>query len=142
MKKLLLFSCLCFSMSLHAQQYYGSGYTIVSSEPLSQKDSHLDVIVYKSIKSKKVYDAVLELLRGSGWMLADRENADPDVIRLYRQNYPDHKRTLNPIKLGDALEYIAGDAWDVVVDPVNHLVSFQLSAQYRCFTLAEASCEK
>ncbi|MBS9781831.1 MAG: hypothetical protein KGV56_04985 [Gammaproteobacteria bacterium] len=141
-KKLILISCIASFLSVaNAQQYYGNGYTIVQSQPTAHRDSDLDVMVYKSIKSKKVYDALLELLRGSGWMLADRQNADPDIIRLYRQNYPDAKRTLNPIKLSDALEYIAGDAWDLVVDPVNHLVSFQLSENYRCFTLKEAVCQ-
>lgn len=125
-----------------AQNYYGSGYTIVEGDTAirGHQDSNLDAIVYKTIKSKKVYEGLLELLRGSGWQLANRANADPDIIRLYRQNYPNYKRTLNPIALGDALEYIAGDAWDVVVDPVNHLISFQLSDKYRCFTLKEATC--
>ncbi len=141
-KKLILISFIASFFSVaNAQQYYGNGYTIIQGQPITHRDSDLDVMVYKTIKSEKVYDALLELLRGSGWQLADGQNADPDLFRLYRQNYPDSKRTLNPIKLSDALEYIAGDAWDLVVDPVNHLVSFQLSENYRCFTLKEAVCQ-
>ncbi len=142
LKKITLISCITLTLVSqgNAQQYYGNGYTIVEAEVLPKRDSDLDVIVYKSIKSKKVYDALIELLKGSGWELANKENADPDIDRLYRQNYPDTKRQLNPIKLSKALQYIAGEAWDIVVDPVNHLVSFQLSENYRCFNMQGATC--
>lgn len=125
--------------SANAQKYYGNGYTIIQPD-YHTAGSDLNVTVYKSISSKTVKGGLLELLKGSGWQLADRVNADPDIQRLYRQNYPDFKRTLNPIKLSNALQYIAGDAWDLVVDPVNKLVSFQLAGNYRCFTLKEATC--
>ncbi len=140
MNKLLIVCAftLCAS-TVNAQQYYGNGYTIVEGEKVSI-GGDLDAMVYKSIQANSVQGGLRELLRGSGWQLADYHNADPDISRLYQQNYPDYKRTLNPIKLSDALQYIAGDAWDLVVDPVNKLVSFQLSEKYRCFTLKEASC--
>lgn len=143
LKKLVLvgYTTVVMTTLANAQQFYGNGYTIVSGTPKqTQSDATLNFKVYKTIKSKRVYNALLELLKGSGWQLADKINADPAINRLYRQNYPDYKRTLHPISLGDALSYIAGDSWDLVVDPVNHLVSFQLSEKYRCFTLKEASC--
>ncbi len=142
MKKLLIIVLLVANaVNAQAPKYYGNGYTIIESDTRTA-GTDLNVMVYKSIKAKTVKDGLLELLKGSGWQLADRVNADPDIVRLYRQNYPDYKRTLNPIKLSDALQYIAGDAWDLVVDPVNKLVSFQLSNNYRCFTLKEATCEQ
>lgn len=141
-KKLSVVSIACTVIlmnSSQAQTYYGNGYTIIEAKTV-QAGSDLDVTVYKTIQAKTVKKGLLELLKGSGWQLANQVSADPDITRLYHQNYPDFKRTLNPTKLSDALQYIAGDAWDLVVDPVNKLVSFQLSQSYRCFTLKEATC--
>ncbi len=128
-------------MTVAQADYYGKGYTIVSGSH-AKAGSDLNVTVYKSIKAKTVKAGLIELLNGSGWQLANYVNADPDIKRLYKQKYPEFKRTLNPIKLSDALQYIAGDAWDLVVDPVNKLISFQLSANYRCFTMKESVCSK
>lgn len=140
-KKWLLASVLgACCLTAQAQSYYGNGYTIIAEER-SHRSDDLSVMVYKNIKAKNVKYGLQQLLRGSGWRLAERKNADPNIARLYRQAYPDFKRRLNPIKLSDALQYVAGNAWDLVIDPVNKLVSFQLNHDYRCFTLKEASCK-
>lgn len=126
-------------LGAQTQTYYGNGYTLIA-EDTSQVSNDLNIMVYKNINAQTVEAGLQQLLAGSGWQLATQKNADPDISRLYHQRYPDFKRHLNPIKLSDALQYIAGNAWDLVVDPVNKLVSFQLNQSYRCFTLKEASC--
>lgn len=126
-------------LGAQAQTYYVNGYTLIA-EDTAQVGDDLNIMVYKNINAQTVEAGLQQLLTGSGWQLATRENADPDIIRLYQQNYPDFKRHLTPIKLSHALQHIAGNAWDLVVDPVNKLVSFQLNQSYRCFTLKEASC--
>ncbi len=139
MNKLLISCVLTLCIHTVNAEYYGNGYTIVEGAKVNI-GGDLDAIVYKNIRSRNVLGGLRELLRGSGWKLADTRNADPNIQRLYQQDYPDFKRNLNPIKLSKALQYIAGDAWDLVVDPVNKLVSFQLAEGYRCFILKEASC--
>ncbi len=134
----LALGVVCFSSN--AQHYYGNGYTLVNGTTL-QQGNDIHVLVYKNITAKHVKAGLQQLLKGSGWQLADNVNADPSIHRLYRQRYPDFKRQLNPIKLSDALTLIAGKAWDLVVDPVNKLVSFQLAEGYRCFDMTEAVCE-
>lgn len=128
------------SQFAQAQVYYGNGYTIIDGVDTDNTGDDLSVKVFKTIRADTVEEGLMELLQGSGWALALIQNADPDIYRLYRQPYPDFKRTLNPISLGAALEYIAGDAWDLVVDPVNKLVSFQIDEAYSCFTMTEATC--
>lgn len=127
------------SFVAQAEQYYGSGYTIIKSAQV-QHGSDIDVIVYKNITAKKVKYGLLQLLKGSGWQLADNSSADPHITRLYNQDYPDFKRVLRPIKLSDALQYIAGNAWNLVIDPVNKKVSFELKNNYVCTDTQEALC--
>ena len=87
-------------------------------------------MVFKSIDAYSVQEGLEQLLQGSGWALAGADNADPQIWRLYRQPWPDNKRTLNPMPLARALEWVAGDGWSLVVDPVNRLVSFEVNARY------------
>ena len=113
-----------------AQTYYGNGYTIIEQGTVDDRLSGLDAMVFKSIDAYSVQEGLEQLLQGSGWALAGADNADPQIWRLYRQPWPDNKRTLNPMPLARALEWVAGDGWSLVVDPVNRLVSFEVNARY------------
>lgn len=66
----------------------------------------------------------------TGWRLADRYAADDRIYRLYDQPLPEHKLRIGPMPLDQALTWIAGDGWALVVDPVNRLVSFEVEARY------------
>ena len=132
MKRLLFLPALApaLGMGVLAQTYYGNGYTIVEPEAVDDRLSGLDAMVFKSIDAYSVQEGLEQLLQGSGWALAGTDNADPQIWRLYRQPWPDNKRTLNPMPLARALEWVAGDGWALVVDPVNRLVSFEVNARY------------
>ena len=86
--------------------------------------------MFKTINAYSVEDGLRQLLAGSGWELAQPLHADPQIWRLYRQPWPDNKRTISPMPLGEALSWIAGDGWTLVVDPVNRLVSFEVAPRY------------
>ena len=113
-----------------AQTYYGNGYTIVEQGTVDHRLSGLDAVVFKTIDAYSVQEGLEQLLQGSGWALAGADNADPQIWRLYRQPWPDNKRTLNPMPLSQALSWVAGDGWSLVVDPVNRLVSFEVHSRY------------
>ena len=113
-----------------AQTYYGNGYTIVEGTDSGQLASDLDAKVFKTINAYSVEDGLRQLLAGSGWELAQPMHADPQIWRLYRQPWPDNKRTISPMPLGEALSWVAGDGWALVVDPVNRLVSFEVAPRY------------
>ncbi|MFC2751905.1 MAG: hypothetical protein ACFN9G_00900 [Cardiobacterium sp.] len=113
-----------------AQTYYGNGYTIIEQGTVDDRLSGLDAMVFKSIDAYSVQEGLEQLLQGSGWALAGADNADPQIWRLYRQPWPDNKRTLNPMPLSQALSWVAGDGWSLVIDPVNRLVSFEVNARY------------
>ena len=132
MKRLLFLPALApaLGMGVLAQTYYGNGYTIVEPEAVDDRLSGLDAMVFKTVDAYSVQEGLEQLLQGSGWALAGADNADPQIWRLYRQPWPDNKRTLNPMPLSQALKWVAGDGWSLVVDPVNRLVSFEINARY------------
>ncbi|MCG5526309.1 hypothetical protein LRB11_15445 [Ectothiorhodospira haloalkaliphila] len=68
-------------------------------------------------------DAVRHLLPPSGFALVDAAHADPYRPVLLNQSLPDVHRHLGPMALDQAL---AGEAWQVTLNPVHRLVSFEL----------------
>ena len=129
-RPVLLFSALALALGAQAQTYYGNGYTIVEQGTVDDRLSGLDAMVFKTIDAYSVQEGLEQLLQGSGWALAGADNADPQIWRLYRQPWPDNKRSINPMPLSQALSWVAGDGWSLVVDPVNRLVSFEVNARY------------
>ena len=132
MKRLLFLPALApaLGMGVLAQTYYGNGYPIIEQGTVDDRLSGLDAMVFKTVDAYSVQEGLEQLLQGSGWALAGADNADPQIWRLYRQPWPDNKRTLNPMPLARALEWVAGDGWSLVVDPVNRLVSFEVNSRY------------
>ena len=108
-------------------EYYGSGYTIISQ---AHGNDDLQASVYRQLAPGTVGQALPQLLDGTGWRLADRYAADDRIYRLYDQPLPEHKLRIGPMPLDQALTWIAGDGWALVVDPVNRLVSFEVEARY------------
>ena len=108
-------------------EYYGSGYTIISQE---HGNDDLQATVYRQLTPGTVGQALPQLLNGTGWRLADSHAADDRIYRLYNQPLPEHKLRIGPMPLDQALGWIAGDGWALVVDPVNRLVSFEVEARY------------
>lgn len=108
-------------------EYYGSGYTIISQ---AHGNDDLQATVYRQLAPGTVGQALPQLLDGTGWRLADRYAADDRIYRLYDQPLPEHKLRIGPMPLDQALTWIAGEGWALVVDPVNRLVSFEVRERY------------
>lgn len=131
MKQLIATSFMGFSVlsgaALAQSDYYGNGYTIIAA---ANDDSDLDAVVYRVLPQGTVQNALYALLEGTGYRLAETYAADPRIFRLYNQPMADHKKRIGPMSLDKALTWIAGDAWALVVDPINRLVSFEVKDQY------------
>lgn len=78
-----------------------------------------------------VGEAIEFILLRSGYRLAPREASDPNVGILLEQPLPFIHRKIGPITIENALKALAGNAWNLVVDPVNRYVSFDLKDMYR-----------
>ena len=76
-------------------------------------------------------EAVHYLLRNSGYRLAEPEASDPAMAGLLNHLLPKVHRHLGPMTLQAMLSTLAGNAYRIVVDPVNRLIAFDLAPNYR-----------
>lgn len=118
----------------NAQQ--AQGYAVVTPMATSEQRDLLGVVV--SLKFPPgvatVGQAIALLLERSGYRLAYGNNTDPQLPVLLQLPLPQVHRSLGPIRLRDALQALAGNAWILVEDPVNRLVSFDLDTRFRVAT--------
>ena len=105
-----------------------SGYAIIAEKSMP---TDLSQSIYVDVRGHTVLEGMLGMLEGTGYRLASEAAADPEIGRLYGQPYPESQRQVGPVELGTALERLAGPAWQLVVDPVNRLVSFEVKPSYR-----------
>lgn len=112
----------------HAAEPLYRGYTIITERPMTPD---LNQTVYLRVRSRNMLEGLREILKGTGYRLADPAAADPEIGRLYQQPYPENQRTLGPQPLGAVLERLAGPAWVLVEDPVNRRISFEVRPDYR-----------
>ena len=108
-------------------EYYGPGYTLLSA---AEGGNDLQTVVYRQLYPGTVGQALPQLLEGTGWRLAENYAADVRIYRLYNQPLPEYKLRIGPMPLDKALTSIAGEGWELVVDPVNRLVSFEVRERY------------
>jgi len=120
--------------TLTCAQTLHNGYALIDEAPVA---TDLAQTVYRAVQGPTVGQGLYELLTGTGYRLAEPRAADPAIGRLYVQPYPEALRDVGPVELGIALERLAGPAWQLVVDPVNRLVSFERRPPYRPASLGE-----
>jgi conjugative transfer region protein (TIGR03748 family) len=102
-------------------------YLTVAPIPTAEQREPLSVIVHvrfpRSVHT--VGGALQHLLPPSGYQLADTRNVDPHVAILMSRPLPEVHRQIGPTTLQDALTALAGEGWQLEVDPVHRLVSFR-----------------
>lgn len=79
---------------------------------------------------ESVGDAMVHVLRLTGYRLASPEASDPNVRTLYHLPLPQVQRELGPITVREALTVLAGSPYVLVVDPIHRLVSFDVKEPY------------
>jgi len=111
-------------------------YTAVAPVASAAQRDPLAVIVSVHFPSRvtTVHEALTYLLERSGYRLATGSTADPRLPVLLARPLPAVHRNLTHLTLENALRALAGDAFELVVDPAHRLVSFELVPVYRNFT--------
>ena len=99
-------------------------YTTVSIEVQSDQAKPLSTITSVSMGKDivSVGDAIQELLKGSGYRWQSQAGEDQ---LLHDFPLPAVARTIGPIRLVDALQTLAGDAWVIQTDHFNRVVWFE-----------------
>ena len=139
-----MIKCWCMSAALitvpvaNAAPPVYDGYAVIAEAPVA---TDLEQPVYTQVRGRSVLEGLLEVLHGTGYRMAGESAADPEIGRLYAQPYPENQRSIGPIELGAALERLAGPGWQLVVDPVNRLVSFEVKPSYRQRTPAPTATD-
>jgi type IV pili sensor histidine kinase/response regulator len=85
----------------------------------------VQTLIPQSIET--VRETIEFLLIRSGYLLADDEVLSAEAKILLSHNLPQVHRALGPMTLDQALHTLSGDAFELVVDPVNRKVAFELS---------------
>lgn len=130
---ILFVALLLSSVDAYADEVQIGRYTSMKPIATQQQSDVLSVVVKINFNTHitTVGEALNHLLLRSGYQLASKEASDPYMPVLLSRPLPEVHRLLGPITLSNALSTLAGPAWDLVVDPVNRLVSFDLLPEYR-----------
>ncbi|WHS57672.1 PilL N-terminal domain-containing protein [Pseudomonas sp. G2-4] len=100
-------------------------YTLVSTEPTTEQRDLLAQIIDVSIPSNlnpSVQEAMHYVLQRSGYSLCPA--AEPVKI-LFTRSLPAAHYRLGPISLRNALQVLAGPAWQLTIDEVSRSVCFE-----------------
>lgn len=106
-------------------------YTVMSTSPKPDQTDLLSQIIDIRIPdalTPSVQDAMTYILRRSGYQLCP---ADSDVQLLYSHALPASHYQLGPITLRDALQVLAGSAWELKVDELNRSICFSMQPAFR-----------
>ncbi|MBL3601648.1 MAG: hypothetical protein JMN25_17590 [gamma proteobacterium endosymbiont of Lamellibrachia anaximandri] len=109
-------------------------YTVVTAVATAAQTDPLQTMVtirFPEPHITTVSDAIRYLLRHSGYRLAKSEAADPAMAPLLGHLLPKVHRHLGPMTLQNMLATLTGTAYQIVVDPVNRLIAFDLAPAYR-----------
>jgi len=100
-------------------------YTLVSTQPESGQKDLMAQIVEINIPSNMtptVHEAMLYVMNRSGYELCDPESGHVNI--LYTRPLPAAQYKMGPISLRNALQVLAGPAWQVEVNEVTRQVCY------------------
>ena len=135
---LLLFSGIASAKSFVE---YPSRYTRIDPQVTPSQNNILSYKRKRAFPHKSVStvgQAMRIWLRGTGYSLAYM-HPDQNVYQLLQLSLPNVHRTLGTVSIESGLKALAGDPWELVIDPVHRLVSFSLPAGYAQPMLATSS---
>lgn len=122
--------CTVASVNLQANDIQVGRYSLFAATPTEAQADPLQATINIQFPAtvRTVGDAVRYALEQSGFRLAGPEASAPDTAYLFALRLPDVHRQLGPMSLQQALETLAGPAFQLVEDPVHRLVAFERCA--------------
>ncbi|MBT3724662.1 MAG: pili assembly chaperone [Gammaproteobacteria bacterium] len=115
------------------EDYKVGRYSSIMTKPTNAQMDLLAVIVeiYFPMSVDTVGSALDIMLINSGFRLADPSAVDPNLSILLNSPLPNIHRSLGPVSLRTALKTLSGSSWDLIIDPVHRLISFELINDYQ-----------
>ena len=119
--------CTVANRNLQANDIQAGRYSLLAATPTQAQAELLATTMTVRFPNRiqGVGEAVRYLLQRSGYRLANIEAIGPDTAALFTLPLPEVHRSLGPMMLRDALETLAGPAFQLVQDPVHRLVAFE-----------------
>ncbi|EEJ5771295.1 hypothetical protein GR174_003947 [Salmonella enterica subsp. enterica] len=112
-------------------------YTLASTRPVDAQRDPLNQIIDIRMPLQMVNtigEGMRYVMLESGYSLCSGE---PGVFsELFVKPLPAVQRSIGPVKLGDALQILAGPAWRMRVDDLNREICFVLRDEYRHLALS------
>ena len=104
-----------------------SRYSTVSLSAVEAQRQPLTAVISLNLNrnATTVLHAIEQVLHDSGYRLSTM-HPDRRVNQLFNLPLPKIHRTLGPVTVSGALKTLAGSHWELVVDPINRLLTFQL----------------
>ena len=123
--------CTLASLNLKADQAQVGRYSMIAAVPSKAQTDLLatTLTIRFPERIQTLGEAVRYLLQRSGYRLAKIESIRPDTVNLFALSLPAVHRSLGPMTLRDALNTLAGPAFNLVQDPIHRLITFE-----RCST--------
>ena len=125
----LLFSSLC-----GANEYAEIGrYGLVKLAPSSDELDPLSVNIQMNFAPHivTVRDAVEEVLKPSGWILAEENSNDSALTITLDRPLPQVHRSLSLMSLRTVLQVLVGKYYQPVEDPIRRIYTFDLNEEFR-----------
>ncbi|QDX30982.1 PFGI-1 class ICE element type IV pilus protein PilL2 [Dickeya poaceiphila] len=112
-------------------------YTLVNTRPADSQRDPLNQIVDITMPAsivRSVGDGFRYLLLESGYSLCP--SGSPVFSELLSRPLPAVQRSIGPVRLSEALQIVAGQAWRLRIDEVNREICFVLRDEYRSFAVS------
>jgi len=112
------------------KEYVQTGrYTNIVNEPMTAQQNPLRVVIDTRLPQEvvTVEDAIHFLLERSGYHLADNRVLTREAQILMNHELPMVQRKIGPMTLDRALGLLGGDAFELVVDPINRKIAYVAS---------------
>lgn len=131
---LALLLSLLLSSVCSANEYVETGrYELTKVAPTSDELDPLSVKIQMSFPPHvvTVREAIEEILKPSGWILAEDKSNDAALTITLDRPLPEVHRSLSLMPLRTALQVLVGRYFEPVEDPIRRIYTFDLNEDFR-----------
>jgi len=126
----LMGACVTVAPQIQANEVQVGRYSMLSTAPTEAQTDLLATTIKVQLPKRihTIGEAIHYLLQRSGFRLAGSEAMAPETKVLFDLPLPAVHREFGPLSLRQALETLAGPAFQLIQDPVHRLIAFELCA--------------